>query len=307
MNNQYSNDLDTVELHIDNKNEIEIDGIELNSEIILTQESHNPVGERQDPNYMKYLNNNHGNKNSNPYHNPGNPYIPYSVQQENSVLNASISSNPKLGNGPQSDIYQSHYYGQPNHYSNQNNQNMVNPNYQSYMYYGNSNINNTQMFMKKVDISCDDHTKKYNESVQATRYCSDCKVLCCDSCVIDFHQEHIQNAKLKVDDYIRIQKNDLVSLKDANRLNIEHRKFLTEIEDCKATKIKQIEKFFSKRITQYEALRSSIADLIKEEEDAKVKFQMAIEVFYKEECYNRIEGPIKTLGDSKFNTLNTLF
>lgn len=301
MNNQFTNDLDSVEIQIDNKHNNSGGMDDLTSEVILTQEFNNPqVNDRQDPNYLKYINNNnYGNKVNPIFQSVNNNYNPIvSNQQDNNMLNNSISSNPKVLNGPplNNEIYQSHYFGQPSQY----NQNMMNPNpnYQSYMYY-NSNLNNTQMFLKKVDISCDDHTKKYNESVQATRYCSDCKVLCCDSCVIDFHQEHIQNAKLKVDEYIRTQKNELVSLKDANRLNIEHRKFLTEVEDCKTNKYKSIEKFFSKRIAQYEALKNNISELIKEEEDAKNKFQIAIEVFYKEECYNRIEGPIKTLGDSK--------
>ena len=61
-------------------------------------------------------------------------------------------------------------------------------------------IMSTKNFMNQIDLWCDDHVYKYKEDVQATRYCSECKCLCCDSCVIEFHNSHINSAKTKIED-----------------------------------------------------------------------------------------------------------
>jgi len=64
----------------------------------------------------------------------------------------------------------------------------------------------TRVFMKSIDLRCDDHLLKFQEDVEATRFCQKCNVLCCDSCVIDYHIEHISLAKKKVEDYFLSQK-----------------------------------------------------------------------------------------------------
>ena len=76
-----------------------------------------------------------------------------------------------------------------------------------------NNIMSTKTFMNEIDLRCDDHLYKYKEDVQATRYCSDCKCLCCDSCVIEFHNAHIAAAKTKIEDYFRKQKLELEDLR----------------------------------------------------------------------------------------------
>ena len=47
------------------------------------------------------------------------------------------------------------------------------------------NIFSTKAFMKSVDLRCEEHLSKFQEDMEATRFCEKCNVLCCDSCVID--------------------------------------------------------------------------------------------------------------------------
>ena len=49
----------------------------------------------------------------------------------------------------------------------------------------------TRVFMKSIDLRCEDHLSKFQEDMEATRFCQKCNILCCDSCVIDYHVEHI--------------------------------------------------------------------------------------------------------------------
>ena len=55
----------------------------------------------------------------------------------------------------------------------------------------------SKYFMKSIDLRCEDHVTKFQEDVEATRFCQKCNVICCDSCVIDYHIDHISFAKKK--------------------------------------------------------------------------------------------------------------
>ena len=77
-----------------------------------------------------------------------------------------------------------------------------------------NNIFSTKVFMKSIDLRCEDHLTKFQEDVEATRFCQKCNILVCDSCVIDYHIGHIDFAKKKVDDYFLAQKNNIIELKN---------------------------------------------------------------------------------------------
>ena len=104
-------------------------------------------------------------------------------------------------------IFQSNYYSYPNKpiiYESQ-----INPNSQSIY---NPNIS-TVKFLSEMDLRCDDHLNRLKQNFQADRYWSDCKSLCCDSCVIEYHYEHINSAKIKVEEYFKKQKCELEEIK----------------------------------------------------------------------------------------------
>ena len=62
-----------------------------------------------------------------------------------------------------------------------------------------NNIMSTGVFMQNIDLRCDDHINKFNLDIQATRFCSKCKILCCDIYIIDFHNAHIFS-KIKIEE-----------------------------------------------------------------------------------------------------------
>ena len=65
----------------------------------------------------------------------------------------------------------------------------------------------TKVFMKSIDLRCEDHLSKFQEDMEATRFCEKCNILCCDSCVIDYHVDHIALAKKKSMNILYLKKN----------------------------------------------------------------------------------------------------
>ena len=85
------------------------------------------------------------------------------------------------------------------------------------------NIFTTKYFMKSIDLRCEDHLTKFQEDMEATRFCEKCNVICCDSCVIDYHIDHIASAKKKVEDYLLSQNNLIVNLNDKIKESIKYK------------------------------------------------------------------------------------
>ena len=116
----------------------------------------------------------------------------------------------------------------------------------------------TKTFMNQIDLRCDDHVYKYKEDVQATRYCSECKCLCCDSCVIEFHNSHINSAKTKIEDYFRKQKLELEDLRSKINSSIKFKVNITEINNIIDNHEKVLSSFFSRRKAFLEEIKMKI-------------------------------------------------
>ena len=76
----------------------------------------------------------------------------------------------------------------------------------------NNNLFTTKFFIKSVDLQCENHLKKFQEEVEATRYCKKCNIICCDTCAIEYHINHISLAKQKIQDFLKFQKDLIVQL-----------------------------------------------------------------------------------------------
>ena len=109
------------------------------------------------------------------------------------------------------------------------------------------NIFTTKYFMKSIDLRCEDHLTKFQEDMEATRFCEKCNVICCDSCVIDYHIDHIASAKKKVEDYLLSQKNLIVDLNDKIKESIKYKINEKEIDKIVLEQKKIIEDFFQRR------------------------------------------------------------
>ena len=104
----------------------------------------------------------------------------------------------------------------------------------------------TRVFMKSIDLRCEDHLTKFQEDIEATRFCQKCNILVCDSCVIDYHIDHINLAKKKVDEYFIAQKNNIVDLNNKIQDSIRNRYIFEKVK--KFTKSRIRNKKFNNKI-----------------------------------------------------------
>lgn len=169
----------------------------------------------------------------------------------------------------------------------------------------NPNIS-TMRFMAEIDLRCDDHLTKYKEDVLAARYCSDCKILCCDSCVIEFHSQHIQAAKVKLEDYFKKQKLELEELKSKITSSIKNKSALTELNDTMENHEKTLSNYFNKRKNLLENLKSKIETIMSEESDLYNRLKDNLENFYHDECFRRMDKPLKENESLLINLQNFL-
>ena len=157
----------------------------------------------------------------------------------------------------------------------------------------NQDLFSTRIFMKSIDLRCDDHLLKFQEDVEATRFCQKCNILCCDSCVIDYHIEHIELAKKKVEDYLLSQKNHIVDLNDKIQESIKYKINEKEIDKIVLSQKKIIEDFFSRRKEEISLTKMKLENILNYEKELKDKMIKSIETFYKEECFKRLKVPIE--------------
>ena len=150
----------------------------------------------------------------------------------------------------------------------------------------------TRVFMKSIDLRCDDHLLKFQEDVEATRFCQKCNLLCCDSCVLDYHIEHINSAKKRVDDYFISQKNHIVELNNKIQESIKYKINEKEIDKIVVSQKKVIEDFFLRRKEEIEVSKKKLENVLNFEKELKDKMLKAIESFYKDECFKRLKVPI---------------
>ena len=154
-------------------------------------------------------------------------------------------------------------------------------------------IFSTKVFMKSIDLRCEDHLTKFQEDIEATRFCQKCNVLVCDSCVIDYHLEHINLAKKKVDEYFISQKNNIVELKNKVQDSVKYKINEKEIDKIINSQKKLIEDFFSRRAEEYDLFIKKLDNLQKLEKELKDAMIKSVEIFYKDESYKRLQNPIE--------------
>ena len=121
------------------------------------------------------------------------------------------------------------------------------------------------MFLKQVDLRCKDNLNKNHIDIPAIRYCSECKTLCCDSCVIEKHDTNIESVKTKIIYYFRNQKwHEELKLKINNsiKLKVNNEKIETLIEDNS----KIVYTFFCRSKNIIKQMRSKLDNLSAEEE-----------------------------------------
>ena len=157
-----------------------------------------------------------------------------------------------------------------------------------------SELFSTKVFMKSIDLRCDEHLTKFQEDVEATRFCQKCNLLVCDSCVIDYHIDHINLAKKKVDEFFMAQKNNIIELNNKIQDSIKYKINEKEIDKIINSQKKLVEDFFSRKAEQTDIFLKKIKNLQNQELEIKNAIIKSIEIFYKDECYKRLQKPIES-------------
>ena len=155
------------------------------------------------------------------------------------------------------------------------------------------NLFSTKVFIKSIDLRCEDHLSKYQDDMEATRFCQKCNVLCCDACVIDYHIDHINLAKKKVDEFFISQKNHIVELNNQIQESIKYKINEKEIDKIVNSQKKIIEDFFLRRKDEIDISKKKLENVLNFEKELKDKMLKAVETFYKDECFKRLKVPIE--------------
>ena len=156
-----------------------------------------------------------------------------------------------------------------------------------------NNIMSTGVFMQNIDLRCDDHINKFNLDIQATRFCSKCKMLCCDTCVIDFHNDHINFAKIKIEEYFKNAKLKIENLQSKVNNSIRFKLNNQEIDNIINNQNKILDIYFNGRKNKFEDLKKKIDIIIQNDNEIYEKLKEKISIFYKDECFIRMNQPLK--------------
>ena len=157
----------------------------------------------------------------------------------------------------------------------------------------NNNLFTTKFFIKSVDLQCENHLRKFQEEVEATRYCKKCNIICCDTCAIEYHIDHISLAKQKIQDFLKFQKDLIVQLNFKIQELIKYKINEKEIDTILISQQDLIQKFFSRRKEEIEIIKKKLESINECDEELEKKMLKSIEVFYKDECYKRLVGLIE--------------
>jgi len=157
----------------------------------------------------------------------------------------------------------------------------------------NSNLFTTKYFIKSVDLQCENHLRKFQKEVEATRYCKKCNIICCDACAIEYHINHISLAKQKIQNFFKIQKDLIAQLSFKIQELIKYKINEKEIDTILISQQELIQKFFSRRKEEIEIIKKKLESINDCDEELEKKMLKSIEVFYKDECYKRLVGIIE--------------
>lgn len=184
------------------------------------------------------------------------------------------------------------YMGQPQ-YQGQMPQPYMNMNYQEGAYQAQP-FQKEQPYSKPTDdILCADHKKLKPDRpyFTAERFCTRCNYLVCEICVLEFHSDHIAEAKTQVEVYCYEKKSEIEAIKASNNKILQSEDFLNQIQ-AKENDIKNtIKKFLIGKKNYAESLIKKLEFLCKELSDLETKLFIDAESFFKDDFYIKLERP----------------
>ena len=94
--------------------------------------------------------------------------------------------------------------------------------------------------------------------------------------------------KKKVDDFFLSQKNLIVNLNDKIKESIKYKINEKEIDKIVDSQKKIVENFFTRRKEDIDVCKKKLENVLNFEKELKDKMIKAIETFYKDECYKKL-------------------
>ena len=118
-------------------------------------------------------------------------------------------------------------------------------------------------------------------------------MLCCDTCVIDFHNDHINFAKIKIEEYFKNAKLKIENLQSKVNNSIRFKLNNQEIDNIINNQNKILDIYFNGRKNKFEDLKKKIDIIIQNDNEIYEKLKEKISIFYKDECFIRMNQPLK--------------
>ena len=143
-------------------------------------------------------------------------------------------------------------------------------------------------------IMCEDHINKLKEDSEAAdRYCLQCKYPLCSFCVVEFHSSHVNQAKLKLGDFLKEKKKEVEDLRMHIFSNNDHKKIVAHIYDHIENYNEKLEEIYNKRKSQLNEVKETIDKIIMIEgrlvEEIKEKTKGAYQDMYNDKLKKYID------------------
>jgi hypothetical protein len=150
-----------------------------------------------------------------------------------------------------------------------------------------------------LDLQCDDHKKMYSQDVQADRFCSKCNLVICNNCVIDYHSDHLVQAKNRIEDFLNKQKLEADELKSKviesiKMANNNNNKLQSENQE------NLLRNIFQRRITNLELIKMKVEELINEEKNLSAFASDNLKSGVNKELFNKITQKNYELEDCNY-------
>jgi len=107
-------------------------------------------------------------------------------------------------------------------------------------------------------VRCEDHLNKLSEDLASERYCLRCKTAVCSSCIIDYHSSHIQDAKTKIYDFIKLQRKEVDALKPLIFTSTHKNEILDSINNYFEVQSADLTRYLDKRKREIDDMKNNL-------------------------------------------------
>lgn len=156
----------------------------------------------------------------------------------------------------------------------------------------------------EIEFFCMDHKNLKSEKEKsiygAERYCTKCSKLICDICVVEFHHDHMEEARTNAKSYFMSKKTEVEKMKNKNTSIIQRKDFLEEIEKKEDSMRSLIKKIIRSKINQAETVMKKLESLCNKYSEVETKLIANLDSFFKDDLYQKLDRPIEKLNRGNY-------